>query len=272
MRKAFLLSVIAAFVICSQSIAGAQSRVPIAGELKLVAQLPAEFPQRISSIAYDGEKFWVGIYQGHGLYAILNPATLGWQRGEPERYFLLGKLSGSFESPGGICFVNGKLWVAGSYGDSFGSIDLQKWEIENVFRGKQREGPASQSYSAIAYDGSYLWVAWHWANYKLPDSETQLLLKVDPTTGKIVSEYAVPPGKQTDMTHGLAWDGRRLWHMKDSRLSAIDHVSGGVIAKYTLAQIKRPTGLAWDGEALWISEFDGKVWRLPFRAEQRAQR
>jgi hypothetical protein len=37
-----------------------------------------------------------------------------------------------------------------------------------------------------------------------------------------------------------------------------------VIDQYTLPEIKRASGLAWDGRAMWISEFDGKIWRLPF--------
>jgi hypothetical protein len=89
-------------------------------------------------------------------------------------------------------------------------------------------------------------------------------LKVDPDTGKVVAQYPVPPGKRNDATHGLTWDGSKLWHIKDNRLSSIDASTGKVISQYTLAEIKRASGLAWDGGALWISEFDGKIWRLPF--------
>lgn len=70
------------------------------------------------------------------------------------------------------------------------------------------------------------------------------------------------------MTHGLTWDGTRLWHMKDSRLSSIDPSTSEVIAHYTLDQIKRPSGLAWDGEALWIAEFHGTIWRLSLKGER----
>ena len=35
-------------------------------ELKLVTQLPAALPQRISSLAFDGEKIWVAIITGGG--------------------------------------------------------------------------------------------------------------------------------------------------------------------------------------------------------------
>ncbi len=238
---------------------------PNVGALKLVAQLPAELPQRVSGFAYDGEKFWVAIYQGRGRYATFDPSTLSWKISDSdEHHKIIREVAGEFQSPGGICFVNGKLWVAGSYGGSFGSIDIQDWKIEHLFKGKQRDDQASQSYASLAYDGSSLWIAWHWFKYKLSESQTQLLLKVDPETGKVVNEYPLPAGTRNDSTHGLVWDGTRLWHMKDSKLSSIDSSTGMVIAQYTLGQIKRPSGLVWNGEALWIIEFDGKVWRLPF--------
>lgn len=238
---------------------------PNLGALKLVTQLPAELPQRVSGFAYDGEKFWVAIYLGQGRYATLDPSTLSWKISDSdEHHKVIREVAGAFQSPGGICFANGKLWVAGSYGGSFGSINIQDWKIEHLFKGKQRDDEASQSYSGIAYDGSSLWIAWHWLKYKLPESQTQLLLKVDAETGKVINEYPLPAGTRNDMTHGLAWDGTRLWHMKDSKLSSIDSSTSMVIAQYTLEQIKRPSGLAWDGESLWIIEFDGKVWRLPF--------
>lgn len=138
MRNPILLSVITVFLICSNTITATQSS-PKLSELKLVTHLPPELPQRISGIAYDGEKLWVVIYQGKGRYATLDP-----------------------------------------------------------------------------------------------------------------------------MTHGLVWDGTRLWHMKDNRLSSIDSSTGELTATYILDQIKRASGLAWDGEALWIAEFDGNIWRLPF--------
>jgi hypothetical protein len=75
----------------------------------------------------------------------------------------------------------------------------------------------------------------------------------------------MPAGTRNDGMHGLAWDGARLWHAKDNRLSSIDPSTGRVTARYILDQLKRPSGLAWDGQALWIAEFEGKVWLLPFQ-------
>jgi hypothetical protein len=286
MKRALLYSVIAVFAVylphdvgqhyserdalkseaSHSSHARFENGIPDLGELKLISQFPDPLPPRVSGFAYDGKKLWAVVYQGHGVYATFDPVAHTWKIADQiELPNAIREVSGAFGSPGGICFVDGRLWVAGSYGESFGSINLQDRKVEHIFKGKQRDDPqASQSYWGMAYDGNHLWIAWHWFKYKLSESQTQLLLKVEPETGKVVGEFPLPAGTRNDGTHGLTWDGTRLWHMKDSRLSAIDPSTGRVIAQYSLDQIKRPSGLAWDGESLWIIEFDGKVWRLPF--------
>jgi len=234
-------------------------------ELKLVAQLPAELPQRISSLAYDGKNIWVTIYHGRGHYAVLDRSTLDWKISDDDKHHkAIKEVTGAFESPGGVCFAKDRLWVGGSYGESFGYINTQDWTATQIFKGKYRNDPASQGYAGMAYDGDHIWIAWHWCRYNLPTSQTQLLLKIVPETGKVIGEYPLPEGTPNDVTHGLTWDGTRLWHMKDSKLSSIDPASGEVIAQYYLRQIRRASGLAWDGDALWIAEFNGKIWRLPF--------
>lgn len=236
---------------------------PRVAEPERITQLPAELPQRVSGLAFDGEKFWVAIYRGGGRHATLDRVSLSWKVGEPGKpQDAVSDLAGALGGPGGICFADGKLWVAGSAGDSFGAIDPRSWKVERRFRGEPREVLTSQSYSSMAYDGSHLWIVRHWFNYELPASQTQVLLKVDPSTGKVVGEYPAPAGTAPDGAHGLTWDGSRLWHMKDSRLSAVDPSTGAITARYYVEQVKRPSGLAWDGEALWIVEFDGVVWRL----------
>lgn len=262
MKRLLLGCVLAILIICP--CANAHSE-PALSELQLVAHLPSQLPQRVEGLSYDGQKLWVSIYLGHGQYATLDPATLLWTISRNQKqHAAIAEVSGSFETASGFCFANGKLWVSGSYGDSFGSIDTSNWKIDRVFKGKQQEGRGSQTYASIAYDGSNLWIAWHWFRYDLPVSRTQLLLKVDPDTGNVVAQYPVPPGRRNDATHGLTWDGSKLWHIKDNQLSSIDAATGKVISQYTLPEIKRASGLAWDGSAMWISEFDGKIWRLPF--------
>lgn len=239
---------------------------PSIERLQVVTHLPNQLPQRISSIAYDGQKIWAMIYQGHGKFAWLEPGTNTWKASDDDEKLRgsIRRVAGAFESPGGICFGAGKMWVGGSYGDSFGAIDTESWSVDRLFKGKQQNQESSQSYSSIAFDGAYLWIAWHWNNYDLSTSETQRLLKVDPQTGKVVKSYPLPEGSAPDMTHGLAWDGQQLWHIKDTHLSAIDPANGEVKARYTLDLLRRPSGLAWDGQSLWISEFEGRILRLPF--------
>ena len=266
MRNLLLLPVAAVILLCVSIAAVAQTGVPDLRELKAVAQLPPELPQRIMGLAYDGEQLWATIYLGRGRYATLDPGTLKWTADtEAKHTTLISAAAGAFGSPGGVCFAKGKLWIAEAYGESFGSINRETWKIESIFRGKQRLDPknASQTYSSIAYDGSNLWIAWHWFRYDQPVSETQRLLKIDPDSGHVLAQYPVPPGTRNDATHGLTWDGTRLWHMKDQRLSAIDPSTGFVTAQYMIADIKRPSGLAWAKDALWIAEFGGKIWRLP---------
>ncbi|HEV2883034.1 MAG TPA: hypothetical protein VGX24_17330 [Pyrinomonadaceae bacterium] len=264
MRNVLLLTVLAILLSCPCVAANPNSGEPDVEKLQLVAQLPAGLPQRVQGFAYDGEKFWAALYLDRGRYVTLDPSTLGWEvYDRDEHRKVIREVSGAFETAGGICFVGGKLWVAGAYGESFGAIETRDWKVERIFKGKQREDSASQFYSSMTYDGSYLWIVWHWFKYKLPVSQTQLLLKVNPETGEVVAEYPAPAGTRNDGTHGLTWDGARLWHAKGNRLSSIDPSTGRVTAQYTLKQIKRPSGLAWDGQALWLAEFDGKVWRLP---------
>ena len=243
---------------------GNQSDVPRPGVPQLVSRLPAELPQRVSGFAYDGQKFWAAIYHGKGRYATFDPRTRAWTASESEeQHRAVREVASRFESPGGICFVGRRLWVGGSYGESFGAINTLNWKVERLFNVRQREDRASQSYAGMAYDGSHLWMAWHWMKYDLPAAQTQLLLKVDLETGKVVGEFPAPPGTPNDLTHALAWDGARLWHMKDDRLTAVDPQTGAVTALYELSQIKRASGMAWDGEALWMMEFNGTLWRVP---------
>jgi hypothetical protein len=233
--------------------------------LRLVTELPKELPQRVSSLAYDGEKLWAMIYLGRGIFATFDPTSDAWQISTKiQQHAAIKSVAGSFESPGGACFAAGKLWIAGSYGDSFGVVDPQTWRAERIFKMKQQDHYASQSYASITFDGQYLWMAWHWHNYYIPQGDAQRLLKVDPQTGKVVDSYPLPPGTPTDMTHGLTWDGQQLWHVKDTLLSSIDASSGNITAQYRLPKLCRPSGLAWDGQALWIAEFRGRIWRLPF--------
>lgn len=266
MRKLLFACVLAIFIVCPSANAATPPATPNLDALQLVTQLPGEVPQRLMGLSYDGKKLWATIYLGKGQYATFDPAAFQWQvSSDAEQHSVIREISGPFGSPGANCFVNGKLWIAGAYGHSFGSIDTNNWKIERLFKRLQRADSASQFYSSMTHDGTHLWIVWHWFRYKLSPAETQLLLKIDPESGNVVAEYPAPAGTRNDGTHGLTWDGARLWHAKDHRLSAIDPATGSIIAQYSLGdQITRPSGLAWDGQSLWIGQFDGKIWRLPF--------
>jgi hypothetical protein len=221
-------------------------------------------PPSISGLASHGNEIWGFIYPGRGRYALLDRDNQGWRLSESDKHHAaINEAAGAFGSPGGACFAGDMLWIAGSYGDSIACIDTRSWRVVRSFRGEQRDD-ASQSYSGIAYDGDHLWVAWHWFKYSLPVSETQLLLKLNPETGDVVASYPLPPGSRRDGTHGLTWDGARLWHVKDARLSRINSTDGTVEAQYALPGIRRPSGLTWTDGGLFIAEFSGKVWWLPF--------
>src|ERR1044072_1500848 len=157
-RRLLLACLLASFIICPSVGAATVNLGPDLEGLKLVTQLPAEVPRRVSSIAYDGEKLWAGIYHGHGIYATLDPSSLQWTIGNTQKSRdAITEVSGLFYSPGGLCFINGKLWIGGSYGESFGSVDPRDWKIENKFSVRQKEGSASQSYAGLASDGNNLW-------------------------------------------------------------------------------------------------------------------
>lgn len=243
----------------------AQSLEPEFEELKQVSQLPAKIPQKVTALAWDGEKLWAALYLENGRYATFNPKNNEWNIDVNEIHLQSNSdVDKRGSSAGGLVFVGNRLWVSDAFGKSIGSIDTKNWAVDKLFEGKLRNyHHASQGYSDITFDGEYLWIAWHWFRYDIPKSETQILLKMKPETGEILAEFPLPGGTANDGTHALTWDGNNLWHMKDCRLSAIDPDNGKVINQFSIKEIKRPSGMAWDGDALWIIEFEGKLWRLP---------
>jgi len=204
-------------------------------------------PKRIFGLTFVGDQMWGAVLYGGGRYTILDTKARTWTARQAPASARTG---GTFHTPGGMCFVNGKLWIASIFGESISCVDLQTWELVRQFKGQEEGGCAG-----MAYDGRHLWMLWG-----------DLLLKKDPETGKIVGKFPAPPAKPGDGAHGLAWDGARLWHAKDQALSAIEASTGKVIRQYTIEQLKRPSGMAWDGRSLWIAEFSGTVWRLPFQS------
>jgi len=92
-----LAFLVASFITCSSVSAASVNLGPDLEQLKFVTQLTPEVPRRVSSIAFDGEKLWVGIYQGNGIYATLDPSSLQWTIGNQRKSReAISDVSGSF--------------------------------------------------------------------------------------------------------------------------------------------------------------------------------
>lgn len=244
-------------------------RVPAVSELEEVAQLPAEVPQRVGALAFDGKKLWFATYAGRGAYATYDPVSKNWDTTQDQKLKdAIARNTGRSQSAGGMVFVDGKIWVASSSGESFGSIDLAdptKHIAYERFHNSALIGTTSQSYSDMTFDGNHLWLVWHGFYYKPDGTKTQLLFKIDKNTGDVLAEFPLTERERQDGAHGLAWDGHSLWHAKGKWLTEYD-AEGKKRSEVRLEKVTRPSGLAWDGKSLWIAEFGGKLWRLPMKS------
>jgi len=98
----------------------------------------------------------------------------------------------------------------------------------------------------LTWDGSYLWTS---------SALADIIYKVDPSTGSIISSIASPG---TD-PHGLTWDGIYLWNVDSSSktIFQLDPTDGSIIASFqnpAIAAISdNPHGLAFDGSNLWLA-------------------
>ncbi|MFL6466419.1 MAG: hypothetical protein ACJ72Z_00525 [Pyrinomonadaceae bacterium] len=264
MMKLGLLSVL---VLAFGVVAVDAQKIADLDQIKQVSQLPADVPQRANAIAFDGEKFWVPLYVDRGRIVTFDPKTETWDtKQDPKFAAAANRIFGKTLSPGGITFVDGKMWVANTYGDSFGWIDVDdpstNMRYDKVIR---PEWTNSQSYTDLTFDGTSIWASWLAGDYYgIDPSKTQLLLEINPKSGEVVSTFQIRFGGLADMAHGLAWDGENFWYGFQNSLRALDR-QGKALAKYSIKGISRISGLAWDGEALWIIEFNGKLWRLPLK-------
>jgi hypothetical protein len=239
-------------------------KTPVLKELREVSPLPAEVVQRASALAWDGNKLWVPLYLDRGRYVTYDPSRSFWDTSvKPELSRSIAKVSGKWASPGGMVFVDGRMWTGSFYGESIGWVDMA--DPKTFKRIESRYKPdysGSQSYSDIAYDGEFLWAAWKSFNHKMDRSKASLLLKINKNSGEVISEAPIPFGLTADGARGLTWDGTQLWYGCENELRSLQK-DGSVTALFKLQGIQRISGLAYDGAALWIIEFEGKLWRLP---------
>ncbi len=264
MKKVNVILLISIFTILS-FVVEAQKQ-PIINEMKLIAETPSEIRFHISAIAYNEGKIWAISSHDKGRYAIFNLEDNKWELSDSgEHYKAIREIAGRYNDVGGMTFANEKLWLGSGYGYSFGSVDMKTWKVANNFQRKHRDdNTASQRYAGMAFDGTYLWIAWHWYKYALTNAETQVLLKIEPETGKVIAEYPLPPGQRNAGARGLTYDGENLWDIKGNQLSKIHTSNGNVVSQYQLNEIKYGISLAWDGDSLWIMADKG-LWKLPLK-------
>ena len=105
--------------------------------------------------------------------------------------------------------------------------------------------------TGLAWDGDGLWVA---------DRKTDILYRMDPTTGSTLGRIEAPGFHPT----GLAWDGSRLWCLdQGEKLIYRLDPSTGLVDRTIEVPSPAPRGLAWDGDALWVSdEKKDRLYRL----------
>jgi len=96
--------------------------------------------------------------------------------------------------------------------------------------------------TGLCYDGRYLWMA---------DYKSDRLYKIDPATGKKVSDIPSPGF----WPMGLAYDGQNLWNIdgRQKKIFKVDPQSGAILTAID-SPSGSPEGLAWDGETLWLSD------------------
>jgi len=246
--------------------------IPDIKNLKLVIQ--PQRGMRISGLTHYKRSLWASLSHGKGRLATWAPGMRGWKlTTDDQLHAAVRNAAGSYGSPSGLCFYRGNLYIGGSYGDSIGVISPKDgWTLMKTFPGKHKDDENSQAYAAMAPGRNCVWIAWHWYKYDYPEEKTQRLLKMVPDTGKIIGDFPLSSGDPKVPSHGLAYGGYGLWHIKDQQLSGIDTSAGTVKVTYRLPQIKRPFGLASYQKSLWIAEDNGALWQLPFKSRERRKR
>jgi len=108
----------------------------------------------------------------------------------------------------------------------------------------------------LAWDGNYLWVV---------DDSTDMIYKLDPSTGKVLLSFATP-GLEPK---GLACDGKHLWLSENRTAKIYKFDLSNKSLNTPISAIDAPviklgrrgrspiSGLAWDGQYLWSSYFAG---------------
>lgn len=140
-------------------------------------------------------------------------------------------------------------------GTAFWSVDR---ETDKVYRVDPDDGRVLTAFdapgyfcTALAWDGSGLWVADMDFTNTSTESYSGKIYRIDPRDGRIL-KVIMAPG--TD-PQGLAWDGSSLW-VSDNGSRELVRVSpdDGTLLGTFKAPADDPRGLTWDGACLWLAD------------------
>ncbi|NLX21143.1 MAG: glutaminyl-peptide cyclotransferase [Phycisphaerae bacterium] len=150
----------------------------------------------------------------------------------------------------GMAFVGSDLWVWGvDLPHTFYVLDPENGAVK-----ASHPSPAAGGSTGLTYDGSSVWAVPVWG-VPSDGSYPQLMAKISPVDGSVISYYDLPVGNFT----GITYDGQYLWVCGEgddhSRILALDLDTMQPVRELTL-----PLGflgdLAWDGLNLWMAAAD----------------
>lgn len=136
-----------------------------------------------------------------------------------------------------------------AYGSHVSSEDLRNSlrDYVNGFVVRRFVAPSNQM-NDLAFDGTNLWAA---------DDLSDKILKLDPTTGEVLSSF------DFEYPNGLTFDGTHLWVTSASprAIFRLDATTGEVLGSFDTVT-NRIVGLAYNGEYLWGCELYGDILKL----------
>jgi sugar lactone lactonase YvrE len=98
--------------------------------------------------------------------------------------------------------------------------------------------PGKDHVGGVTFDGTHVWFAGGGS-----------IVALDPESGKLVRELAVPADA------GTAFDGEYLWQLADARIQKVDPRTGKVVATIPAPAEGRDSGLTWAEGTLWVGEY-----------------
>lgn len=220
----------------------------------------------INGISTDGDDLYALHYTGESKLLKFDFNSSSWEYVDNHKLNqAINRISGAYQSPGGLSMNGDTLWISDSYGSSYGAI--LKSTNEEIYRHriKLRNQSASQLYAGIEYNYPYVYMAYHTLKAE-DENDHQTLLKFDTRTKELVSQSTLlSDSHQYDGVHGLTISDNVMWHVRRNRLSLINPEIGSIIKTYALQGIYRPSGITYLDSTLYIVSFDGDLFSLPLK-------